>query len=156
LAFRPSRASAVTHVDVEQQAILLPAEQSPVQNPGMAQPDSDTVSPAHHPTDGPPGEVQNTVRPSEASTVASPPEHEGNLKYISKYLVQYVPVKQTKPSSSNCVTGARILASEECAQIIFEREEKREKRRRRKEKRERGERRRWPESRGKRERRNSQ
>jgi len=77
------RPSAVTHVDVEQQTILLPTtdtEQSPVQNPGMTQPDSDTVSPAHHPTDGPSGEVQNTVILSEATTVLSPPEHEGNLK----------------------------------------------------------------------------
>jgi len=93
--------SAITHVDIVQLEDLLPVadtDQSLVQITDMTPlPDSDTVSP------------------------------EGTLKYISKYLVQYVPVKQTKPSSSNRVTGARILTSEECAQIIFEREEKKKK-----------------------------
>jgi len=64
------------------------------------------------------------VRQPEPTVVASAPQHEGSLKYINKYLVQYVPVKQKKPSSSSRVTGARILTSEECAQIIFEHEEK--------------------------------
>jgi len=50
-----------------------------------------------NPEDGHSGEAQTTVRPSQATAVPSPPKHEGNLKYISKYLVQYVPVK---PSSS--------------------------------------------------------
>ena len=49
------------------------------------------------------------------------------LKYISKYLVQYVPVKEKKPPTYGCVTDARILTSEKCAQLIFEREEKKKK-----------------------------
>ena len=95
--------SAITHVDIVQLEDLLPVadtDQSLVQITDMTPlPDSDTVSP------------------------------EGTLKYISKYLVQYVPVKQTKPSSSNRVTGARILTSEECAQIslIVKKKEKEEK-----------------------------
>ena len=40
---------------------------------------------------------EQPVRPSgEQFVVPSPPEHEGNLKHISKNLVQYVPVKQKK------------------------------------------------------------
>jgi len=74
---------------------------------------------------GPSGE--QSVRQPEPTVAASGPQHEGSLKYINKYLVQYVPVKQKKPSSSSCVTGARILTSEECAQIIFEHEEKKKK-----------------------------
>jgi len=57
-------------------------------------PDCDTVSPQEdHPKDGASGEAQITVRPSEATAVPSPPEHDGNLKYISRYLVQYMSVK---------------------------------------------------------------
>jgi len=73
---------------------------------------------------GPLGEL--SVRSLE-SIVVPAPQNEGSLKYISKYLVQYVPVKPKKPSSSSCVTGARILTSEECAQIIFECKEKKRK-----------------------------
>jgi len=74
---------------------------------------------------GPSGE--QSVRPSESIVVPSTPQHEGSLKYISKYLVQYIPVKPKRPSSSSCVTGTRILTSEECVQIIFECEEKKRK-----------------------------
>ena len=74
---------------------------------------------------GPSGE--QSVRQPEPTVVASAPQHKGSLKYINKYLVQYAPVKQKKPSSSSRVTGARILTSEECAQIIFDCEEKRRK-----------------------------
>ena len=73
------------------------------------------------------GSLDN-ARPSKATLGFPPPAHEGELMYISKYLVQYVPVKQNKPSSFSRVAGARILTSEECTQIIFECEEKREKR----------------------------
>ena len=45
-----------------------------------------------HVKDHPP---EQPVRPSgEQFVVPSPPEHEGNLKHISKNMVQYVPVKQ--------------------------------------------------------------
>ena len=56
-----------------------------------------------------------------------PPEHEGELNYISKYLVQYIPAKKAPPTGQRATTGARVLTSEECAQLIFEREEKKKK-----------------------------
>ena len=56
-----------------------------------------------HPPLGPSSE--QSVGPSQSTVVPSPPEHEGNLKYIIKYLVQYVPVKSKKPSSSSRVTA---------------------------------------------------
>ena len=61
-----------------------------------------------------------------------PPEHEGELNYISKYLVQYVPVKKPPPTGQRAA-GARVLTSEECAQIIFEQEEKKKKQQQEKE-----------------------
>jgi len=55
---------------------------------------------------------QCVVRPPESTVVSSAPGHEGSLKHISKYLVQCVPVKPKKPSSSNFVTGASRLPKE--------------------------------------------
>ena len=44
---------------------------------------------------------------------------------ISKYLVQYVPVKEPKPSqAANRVTGLRVLTSAEGLAILKEREDK--------------------------------
>ena len=54
------------------------------------------------------------------------PEHDGELNYISKYLIQYVPTKKTVNNGKR-TTGARVLTSDECAKIIFEREEKKRK-----------------------------
>ena len=95
----------------------------------------DVVSPVEdHPPEQqvrPPGEqsvVQGAATQSKSAVVPTPPEHESELKYISKYLVQYVPVKAKKPPASGRVTGARILTSEECAQLIFECERKRKRR----------------------------
>ena len=76
-------------------------------------PDSDTVSPQEDHSKS--GEAQVTLRPPKVIVVPYPPEHESTLKSTSKYFVQYIPVKQTKPSNSNRVTDARILTSEECA-----------------------------------------
>ena len=56
----------------------------------------------------------------------APPDHEGELTYISKYLIQYVPTKPKKAPAARA-TGARILTSEECSKMIFEREEKKRK-----------------------------
>ena len=52
--------------------------------------------------------------PSHLPTIVTPavpiPEHEGELRYISKYLIQYVPVKQRKISSTGKrATGARAM-----------------------------------------------
>jgi len=68
--------------------------------------------------------------PSNAATnrpVVEPPDHEGNLNYISKYLVQYVPLKKAPNSATKHATGARVLTSEECSKYIFEQEEKKRK-----------------------------
>ena len=46
------------------------------------------------------------------------------LKYISKYLVQYVPCPPQKKAEAKWVGGARILTSSECVSILKEREEK--------------------------------
>ena len=50
------------------------------------------------------------------------------LRYISKYLVQFVPdaKPQTKGTTVQ-ISGARVLTSEKCATIIQEREEKKRK-----------------------------
>ena len=56
----------------------------------------------------------------------TPPEHDGELNYISKYLIQYVPTKKTVNNGKHA-TGARVHTSNECAKIIFESEEKKRK-----------------------------
>ena len=62
---------------------------------------------------------------SNSSVIQSvtPPEHDGELNFISKCLIQYVPTKKTV-NTGKCATGARVLTSDECAKIIFEKEEK--------------------------------
>ena len=44
----------------------------------------------------------------------APPEHEDEVNYISKYLIQYVPTKK-KVDTGKRATGARVLTSDECA-----------------------------------------
>ena len=65
-----------------------------------------------------PSQLPSVVTPS-----VSPPEHEGELNYISKYLIQYIPVKKAHTTGKRA-TGARVLTSSECAAEIFEREER--------------------------------
>ena len=68
--------------------------------------------------------------PSNAATSTTrveAPDHEGELNYISKYLIQYVPVKKTHKASKRA-TGARVLTNDECSKCIFEQEEKKKKR----------------------------
>ena len=49
------------------------------------------------------------------------------MRYISPYLIQYVPVKAKKISAAGKhAPGARVLTSDECTQILVEREEKKE------------------------------
>ena len=73
--------------------------------------------------------VNTTFHLLTSVTPAVPiPEHEGELRYISKYLIQYVPIKQKKISSTGKrATGARVLTSDECAQILVEQQEKKQK-----------------------------
>ena len=53
----------------------------------------------------------------------APPEHEGEVNYISKYLIQYVPTNK-KVDTGKRATGVRVLISDECAKIIFEKKKK--------------------------------
>ena len=87
------------------------------------------VSPATAPTTPQPQPVVTAaLAPSNVTSAVPVPEHEGALRYISKYLVQYVPVKQNKVSGTGKrAAGARVLTSDECAQILAEREEKKRK-----------------------------
>lgn len=56
--------------------------------------------------------------------------------YISKYLVQYIPVSVPKPNAPvKRVSGARVLTSAKCAAILEEREEKKRKEKEEREKR---------------------
>ena len=48
------------------------------------------------------------------------------MNYISKYLIQYVPAKK-KVDTGKRATGARVLSSDECAKIIFEKEDRKRK-----------------------------
>ena len=63
---------------------------------------------------------------THVSPAVPPPEHEGEL--MSKYLIQYVPVKPQKVSAAGKrAPDARVLTSEECVQILKGREGKEEK-----------------------------
>ena len=70
-------------------------------------------------------ENANTVATTRVPMI-KPPEYEGELNYISKYLIQYVPVKKVQKASKHA-TGARVLTSDECAKSIFEQDEKKRK-----------------------------
>ena len=48
----------------------------------------------------------NTAATTSVPTI-EPPEHEGELNYISKYFIQYVPVKKVQKASKRA-TGARV------------------------------------------------
>ena len=94
------------------------------------------VSPFTTSTPQPQPVVTAALAPSNVTSAVPVPEHEGALRYISKYLVQYVPVKQSKVSGmGKRAAGARVLTSDECAQILAEREEKKRKEQEEKEKR---------------------
>ena len=66
--------------------------------------------------------ISTSVSPE---SVIPAPEHEGELKYN---LIQYVPVKSQRVSATGKrLAGARVLTSDECVQILKEREEKKQK-----------------------------
>ena len=45
--------------------------------------------------------------------------NEGELNYVSKYLIQYIPVKPQKVSAAGKHTpGARVLTSDKCVKIL--------------------------------------
>ena len=65
-----------------------------------------------------------------ASPVVPEPKHGVETKYVSRHLIQYVPDK----SKSDCLlqenmhlVATRMLTSDKCAQILKERDEKKQK-----------------------------
>lgn len=72
-----------------------------------------------------PSSVVHTLWSSPAcgSAGSLPQEHSGELRYISKYSVQFVPAPTTKAkiSAAKQVSGARVLGSAKCAAIFQER-----------------------------------
>ena len=63
-------------------------------------------------------------------------ESGGELRYISKYLVQFVPdARPQKKEQAVHISVARVLTSEKCAILLKEREEKKQKEKEEKEKR---------------------
>ena len=62
------------------------------------------------------------------------------MRYISKYLVQYVATPKTTKPVAQRVSGARILTSSECEAILLERGAKKKKLKKRKVEREKKER----------------
>ena len=68
--------------------------------------------------------------------VAEDNEEDDNLRYISKYLVQFVPdAKPKNKETAVRISGARVLTSDKCAAILKEREEKIKKQQEEKERR---------------------
>lgn len=68
----------------------------------------------------------------ESLTSSGSPDHSqtaGELKYISKYLVQYAAAtSKAKPAvSMQRVSGARVLTRTQCVAILKEREEQKKK-----------------------------
>ena len=73
------------------------------------------------------GKTDHVVASSGKSkaSVTENSERNDKLRYISKYLVQFVP--DAKPKSKETavrISGARVLTSDKCAAILKEREEK--------------------------------
>lgn len=90
---------------------------------------STSVTPCFIGKNGSPSSMNQSFcqRPSQLKSNAShsvtPPEHEGELNYISKYLIRYIPTKK-KVDTGKHATGAKFLTSDECAKLIFEKEKK--------------------------------
>ena len=56
------------------------------------------------------------------------------LRYIFKYLIQYVPTRPAKQDETVHISGARVLTGKKCAALIKEQEEKKRKEKEQKEK----------------------
>ena len=72
------------------------------------------------------GPAVSDDKTKEVGTKNTPSQDNGKLRYISKYLVQFVP--DAKPQNKEAtvrISGARVLTSEKCAAILKECEKKR-------------------------------
>ena len=79
-------------------------------------------------------DVQGTTSSSNLTTMTSCNRSKEKLRYISKYLVQYVP--DARPQNKEAavrISGARVLTSDKCVAILKEREEKQKERQQEKE-----------------------
>ena len=83
---------------------------------GAGTPGPSHSSPSGTGTPGP----SHTPHSSEGRQAETPE----NLKYISKYFVQYAPCPPQKKAEAKCVGGARVITSSQCVSILKEREEK--------------------------------
>ena len=81
---------------------------------------TETPQSSHTPTSGT-ATPQSSCTPKSGAGLVETPEQ---LKYISKYLVQYVPCPPQKKAEAKRVGGARVLTSSECVSILKEHEEK--------------------------------
>ena len=79
------------------------------------------------------GPAVSDDKTKEVEAKNTPSQDNDKLRYISKYLVQFVP--DAKPQNKEAtvrISGARVLTTEKCAAILKECEEKSEKRRKKK------------------------
>ena len=97
---------------------------SVVYTPGL-----NTSSPASSSAASTPSSPSYTPHLRSAGSTESSPG--GELRYISKYLVQFAPAPpNTKASTAKWISGARVLTSAKCAAILEEQEEKGKSKRR--------------------------
>ena len=69
----------------------------------------------------------------EVGAKTIPSQNSNKLRYISKYLVQFVPdTKLQNKETTVRISGARVLTSEKCAAILKEHEERSKKSRKKK------------------------
>ena len=98
------------HADMNTEHELLGLEHSMSITPCLIAKDQESSTSGNDLTSCPePSHITSSVTQS-----ITPPEHKGQLNYISKYLIQYVPTKKV-----NTGKRARVLTSDECAKIIF-------------------------------------
>ena len=76
----------------------------------------------------------SNVLPNDTTINSKAVEDEGELQYISKYLVQFVP--DTKSQKKEQTVRARVLTGDKCAEILKERKQKKQKEKEEKEKKE--------------------
>ena len=106
---------------------------TPVHSCGSKSPSLSTSSVVHTPGLHMSSPVSSSAASTPSSSHTPHPRSGGSspdreLRYISKYLVQYVPAPpNTKASAAKQISGARVLTNAKCAAILEEREEKKRK-----------------------------
>ena len=128
----PATPASTSHVSENSAAMPQSAsDSSPISqshSPGATGLQSSSGSSASTP-------ISKTISPASTLSSTSTPGSSGELRYISKYLVQYVSTPKTTQPVAKRVSGARVLTSAQCAAILEEREEKKRKEQEQKERR---------------------